>query len=310
MRRVASIDIGSNSVLLLVAELDRDDTLFALDERIAITRLGKGVDVNGVLDAEAVERTLVALEDLRAYAKTFDVDFLVAVGTAALRDAKNGADFLQRAQEIIGCPVEVISGRREAELVLAGVQTSFEDIQPSTVIFDVGGGSTEFLLCDARRGVVALSSLNIGSVRLTERHVSADPPNDAECTAIRHDVLAALNTLPAQLSQARPAELIGVAGTVTTLLTIREGLEVYDSQVVNGARIDRAAIAAIIDRLRGVTLGSRRLIAGLEEKRADVITAGSLIVETVMEHFAVDELLVCDRGVRWGAAATKLREPT
>lgn len=293
--RAAAIDIGTNSVLLLVGETSSAGRMVAIHQEALITRLGQGVDERHALDPEAIARTLEALRHYAARMDALGVGSRCAVGTSALRDACNASTFTAPAGRLLGCPVEVISGKREATLIMRGVSSSFESIDERTIIFDVGGGSTEFVRCGS---APRLQSLDVGTVRLTERHLTTDPPDAGQLRAIRDEV----NRQLARLGDAfeRPQRLIGVAGTVTTLLAVELELTQYDSSRIDGGRLSRNQIDGLRRRLSDITLKERKELAGLDPGRADVIVAGAELVGTVMTHFALDELFVSDRGVRWG----------
>jgi len=290
--RTAAIDIGTNSVLLLVAEPDGQGGIQVVHEACTITRLGKGVDERRQLHPDSIERTLAALRSYSVRMDELGVSQRGAVGTSALRDATNGRAFTEPAAEMLGCSIEVISGKREAQLVKRGVATSFA-LDADVVIFDVGGGSTELIAVDGGH-----ISLDIGTVRLTERHIDSDPPGETELQALCHDVRTHLRDLADTVTHA--GQLIGVAGTVTTLATIEMAIDPYDSLRVNGSQLSRAQIRELTQRLSALPLAKRKQLPGLPTQRADVIVAGGLLVGAVMDHFGVETLNVCDRGVRWG----------
>lgn len=305
-RRVATIDIGTNSVLLLVASQEGAHVR-ALAEYATITRLGEGVDATGELSDAARARTLACLEHYAAELGKFDVDAVAAVGTSAMRDAKGGEAFCDRAEQILGVRPTVISGEREAQLTFDGALIGLEP-EGILAVFDIGGGSTEIIV-GARvgrgRGTLTRAvSLDIGAVRLTERHVRHDPPTAAELEAIRRDVRAALKRAPA--FKGKP--LIGVAGTVTTLTAFVHGIAPYDARLVHGAVLARAELAEAVERLAAMPLEQRRKEAAIEAKRADVIVAGALIAEEICEAAGAERLLTSDRGVRWGLALELLSQ--
>ena len=297
--RLAAVDIGTNSVLLLVVERQRDGGLERLHEECVITRLGQGVDRSGRLAPEAVERTLAALGSFAATMEQLSVTRRAAVGTAVLRDADEDNAARRSMEAALGCPVEVISGRREAELVLAGVQGSLGSLQPGTVVFDVGGGSTELVLC-ADAGAAELLSLELGSVRMTERFLDADSPAAGELTALRRAVGRELAALPDPPWAETGAELVGIAGTVTTLATMHLALAEYDTDRVNGLWLTREQIEDRLGALAALARREREQVVGLSPGRADIIVAGVCIVAEVMARFGAHRLHVCDRGVRWG----------
>jgi exopolyphosphatase / guanosine-5'-triphosphate,3'-diphosphate pyrophosphatase len=302
--RVASIDIGTNSVLLLVAER-RGGELVAIAERATITRLGQGVDATRALAPEAVERTLACLARYGQELRSHGAERVDAVGTSAMRDAAGGDAFIARARELIGVAPRVISGEEEASLTFAGALTGLSLPDGPRVVFDVGGGSTEVISGDAAGRVERAVSLDIGSVRLTERHLRADPPAAAELDSVRADVrktLAPLST--GHPSQAIPV-VVGVAGTVTTLAALARDVAPYDATRVHGARLSSKEISLLSHRLAALPLAARRQLPALDPARADVIVAGSVLVEEILAWAGANaplDLIVSDRGVRWGLA--------
>ncbi len=299
--RLAAIDIGTNSVLLLIAEVDASG-LTALIDRSTITRLGEGVDRTGELAQAAMERTASCLSVYAESMATHGVTRIGAVATSAMRDARGGEAFLDRAEAILGSRPEVISGRDEALLTFGGALAGLDLVGPVTV-FDVGGGSTEIIVGQAgQRGsaavVVEAASLDVGAVRMTERHLASDPPTPAELESLTADATAVLDGGPAMAG--RP--LVGVGGTVTTVAAVVGGIEPYDSDRVHGARLSAAELARIRERLATTPVDQRKTIPGLPPKRADVIVAGTALVEQLVARAAAPELIVSDRGVRWGLA--------
>jgi exopolyphosphatase/guanosine-5'-triphosphate,3'-diphosphate pyrophosphatase len=274
-------------------------------ERATITRMGEGVDKTRRLAAAAVERTLACLrayaEDLRAHgAPKLDV-----VGTSALRDAEGAQTFLDEAERILGVRPRVIAGDEEARLTFRGALSGLA-VRGRLLVFDVGGGSTELVLGDAEGPTPPTSrvSLDIGSVRLFERHVHTDPPRPAELANIEADIALQL-TSAAPLLRRREGEpvsltLVGVAGTVTTLKALELGLPAYDSARVHGAVLTLGAVEALCAKLASLSLSERQQLPGLQPKRADVIVAGALIVRELLRRAGASETVVSDRGVRFG----------
>lgn len=298
--RVASIDIGTNSVLLLVAEL-RGSHLLPVCEQATITRLGQGVDATGELAPEAVQRTLGCLADCARQIGALGVDRVAAVATSAMRDARGAEHFLGRAEAILGVRPEVISGEAEALLTFDGALVGLEPEGPLAV-FDVGGGSTEIIVgARVGRGGGTLShavSLDVGSVRLTERLIHCDPPDEAELLAVRAAVRQALRAAPSM--RGRP--LVGVAGTVTTLSAYVHHAVPYDPRKVHGSVLAREALSEAIATLARMSNAERRQLAAIDPRRADVIVAGALIVDEICAAADVERIIVSDRGVRWGLA--------
>jgi exopolyphosphatase / guanosine-5'-triphosphate,3'-diphosphate pyrophosphatase len=292
---LATIDIGTNTTLLLVGSAV-GSKVEVLAERAEITRLGRGIGRQGALDPEAVARTLAVLRDYAALAHRHDAR-VAAVGTEALRRAANATTFLGPAAEILGGPVEVIDGEREAALTFRAVAESFPDVGAGELmVVDIGGGSTEIVI--ATDGKVGFRiSLPLGSVRLTEAHVQHDPPTAAEQASIAAAIDGALATVPLP---SRPATLVGVAGTVTSLAAMALALPSYDPGRVHGYRLSRADLGQQLVRLGRATQAERERMIGLDPRRADVIFAGALILDRIAGAAGVAEIRVSDRGIRWG----------
>jgi exopolyphosphatase/guanosine-5'-triphosphate,3'-diphosphate pyrophosphatase len=303
-RAIATIDVGTNTTLLLVAR-PRPGRPAAdaevLAEAAEITRLGRGIGGDGRLGAEGIARTLATLERYRAMARQHDAA-IAAIGTEALRRAPNAGAFLAEAAARLGVPVEVIDGEREAALTFRAVAASFPDeiAAGRIMVVDIGGGSTEIVVSE--RGTVGLRcSLPIGSVRLHERHVRHDPPTSDERHGIDADVEAALDTVREAFADAAPTDaLVGVAGTVTSLAAMVLGLGTYDPARVHGSRLSVAALDGQIARLARATQAEREQMAGLDPRRADVILAGALVLRAIARRARVSEVRVSDRGIRWG----------
>jgi exopolyphosphatase/guanosine-5'-triphosphate,3'-diphosphate pyrophosphatase len=296
---LATIDIGTNTALLLVARTLPGGALESVEERAEITRLGRGIGAGGELGAEGIARTLAALREFVDIARGHRAR-IAAIGTEALRRAPNRAAFLDPAAEILGAPIEVIDGAREAALTFQAVAEAFPAALPGALtVVDIGGGSTEIVI--AAGGEVTFNvSLPLGSVRLTERFIHHDPPRLDEIAAITADVDGALASVPFPRSATSPVTLVGVAGTVTSLAAMTEALVSYDAARVHGYRLSQAALADQIARLRVGTQAARERIIGLDPKRADVILAGALILQRIAAAAGVEEIQVSDRGIRWG----------
>jgi exopolyphosphatase/guanosine-5'-triphosphate,3'-diphosphate pyrophosphatase len=313
-RAIATIDVGTNTTLLLVARPGRGAGAppEVLENAAEITRLGRGIGGDGRLGPTGIAATLEALRRYAAIIARHDAEAF-AVGTEALRRAPNAAEFLVPARAILGSAIEVIDGTREAELTFRAVVESFpeETARGRSVIVDIGGGSTEIVVAEDGRAI-ARDSLPLGSVRLTERHVRHDPPTAEESDAIRAEVRARLNASPvleraraqaqasAPASPTAPARLIGVAGTVTSLAAMSLGLASYDPARVHGARLSGGALDAQIARLRVAAEAEREAMVGLDPRRADVIYAGALVLSEIAAAVGADGVLVSDRGIRWG----------
>jgi exopolyphosphatase/guanosine-5'-triphosphate,3'-diphosphate pyrophosphatase len=295
--RLAAIDVGTNTVLLLVAER-RGAVLAPVLERAEITRLGRGVDASGRLDPAAIRETVRVLADFAASARSLGAVRIACVATSAARDASNGAEFFEEARRDAGLVPEVITGEEEARLVWASAWRDFGAGGGPLAVLDVGGGSTELSFGDAPLPS-GRTSLQVGAVRLTERHVRSDPPTAAETARLREAARDALGAV-ARLALPPRGRLVGVAGTVTTLSAVAQALPVYDAERVHGATLARDDVEALVARLARLTVAERATLPGMEPKRADVILAGGIIVAEAMALLGFDRLTVSDRGVRWG----------
>jgi len=295
--KLATFDVGSNTVLLLAAEVDERRQPRILAELSRITRLGRGVDKNGRLDPGSSALTLTTLQEFAATAARLGVERIAAAATAALRDAADGSEFIARVKERAGIQLQVIPGAEEAALShLAVVRGLSLDQSLPLLIVDIGGGSTELIRAEPG-AELELASLQIGSVRLTERCVHSDPPSDADTASLRATIEDALDGLGWRF---RPARLVGIAGTVTTLCAVALGLLSYDSGAVHGHRLPRTEVLRVIGLLRSLPQVERLKLPGLPEGRADVLFAGATILEHVLERFGANEVTVSDQGVRWG----------
>ncbi len=305
-RRFATIDIGTNSVLLLVAERGADGKLKAVLERAEITRLGRGVDATRRLSAEGQEDTLKVLEAFAREARGAGAEGIAVTATSAARDAQNGAEFLAAAQARAGLTVEIISGEQEAQLSYASAWADFgaAAAEKPLVVIDIGGGSTELIYGEegAAGKVGYRHSFDVGSVRLTERFVRADPPSPDEQKAVRAHLRETFAALPRPPSGFR---MVGVAGTVTTLFALQHKLATYDPAKVHGGTLTITQLDALAKKLCALPLAERQKLPGLQPKRADVICAGALILLTAMEKLASLQCWVSDRGLRWGLLAQR-----
>lgn len=307
MKRFASIDIGTNSVLLLVVERDTDEgKLVAVEQRATITRLGEGVDRTGELAAAATERTLACLADYAERIARLGVERVEVVATSAMRDARGGPDFASEVEGVLGTRPRIIAGSEEAELTFVGAISGLSLDSASLGVFDIGGGSTELIRADRVTDEYTIAeavSLDIGSVRLHERCLANDPPTHAEYLELREVVRENLAAMPQFGDSPR---LIGVAGTVTTLAALQMGLSSYDGETVHGSFMPIGELSDLRARLWSMSLKERKALPGLQPMRADVIIAGAVIAEEIVLAAGAEGVTVSDRGVRWGLAERAL----
>ncbi|GAC1589308.1 MAG: Ppx/GppA phosphatase family protein [Polyangiales bacterium] len=300
--RVAAIDIGTNTVLMLIAERLVDGSLFALEEAMEITRLGKGVDRSHRLDDARVRDTLAVLERYRKRAMESGVERVGAVATSASRDAINGDDFRRQAAEILGADVRVVTGDREAALTFAGALGGLDlTTEGRVAVIDVGGGSTEIVVGTIAGGGPAwVHSYDVGSVRLTERHVLSDPPTTDALDAMRTAVVGALREAPPPKGPF--ACVVAIAGTATTFAAIDQKLATYSDAPPHGYRLTVRRIDELVKSLGSMAATARRTVIGLDPRRADVIVAGGIVLAEMIRALDGNEFIVSDRGVRWGLA--------
>lgn len=302
--RVAAIDIGTNTVLLLVADTATGPLGGALRpvlERATITRLGEGVDRSRRLLDSACERTLTCLESYASEVREHCVTHVAAVGTSALRDAQGGHAFLERVACILGVAPRVIDGAEEARLTFNGALSGLRQ-RGQVCVFDIGGGSTEIVLGargETETHISAAVSLNIGSVRLYERHVRRDPPDGGALQRVEADIAHAMASAP---KFAHGSTLVGVAGTVTQLAALELGLPADDGARVHGSTLTRCSVERLTLHLASLTLAERRALPGMAPGRADVLVVGGAIARAVLQWSGAADFVVSDRGVRWGLA--------
>lgn len=297
MARYATIDIGSNTILLLVVDSSSGELVSVVDE-CEFGRLSQGLSAGKQLHPESIARSLGIITRYAQILDEHDVDGIACVGTQALREAENREDFVKPAESILGASIEIIAGEREAELVATAVRHSFPDLCAGEVVtVDVGGASTEFIVIRAGQ-VCAVKSLPIGAVRLSERYLRSDPPTAGELSQLSFAIDSALE----ELELPRYAPLIGTAGTATTLASIELELPSYQPQRIHGLELSTVQVHATFERLAGLSLAEKQALAGLESQRADIIVGGVAIYSRVLERLGSSRFVVSDRGVRWGLA--------
>ncbi len=299
MSRYAAIDVGTNTIRVLVAESEDPTTYHPIYEAQVITRLGERLEETGLLSPVAVERTLEVLERYVQTAKDLGAHEIVAVATSAAREAKNRAELLDGALRKAGLDLRVISGEEEAKLTTVGVSHALGSDHPNMLIVDIGGGSTEFTACEQGK-ITSYASLPMGVVRLTETHFKSDPPSVDEREAAAASIRARLLQLPPSLHHPPGATLVGTAGTPTTLASIDLGLEKYDGARVTGHRLSRDRLHELLNYLCSLPLAERRQLVGLEPARADVIISGTVLMQEITTLFDFDHLTVSDGGLREG----------
>jgi exopolyphosphatase / guanosine-5'-triphosphate,3'-diphosphate pyrophosphatase len=301
----AAVDVGTNSVRLLVVDAAGD----RITRELAITRLGQGVDSTGALHSDALRRTLDVIAGYRRTWESHGVDGRVRIcATSAVRDASNRDDFFDGVRDVAGTDAEVLSGEEEAALAFAGAAGAV-DVAAPTAVIDLGGGSTEIVVGDADGRVAGSVSLQLGCVRLTERHLHGDPPAAEELTAAEAFIQARLDQADAVLAEQSAslrdvASLIGVAGTSTTLAALHLGLDAYREEAIHGTRIPAEALAAITADLVAMTAQQRAGLGPVQPGREDVLHGGALVLAAVLGRYGFAELVVSEADGLDGAAAS------
>ncbi len=302
--RVAAIDCGTNSIRLLVADTS-DAGLRDVVREMRIVRLGEAVDRRGSLAPQAIERTRLALADYAATIASFDVERVRMVATSATRDAANRADFVAMVRSTLGRDPEVITGAEEALLSYSGAVGTLPGVESPVLLCDIGGGSTELVLGGSAAGAsgsIRSVSMDIGSVRMTERHLHDDPPTPAQVRAALVDIRAALATASRHVPLDTGATLVGVAGTVTTLAAIALGLPRYDSAAIHASVLTAADLDRVTSRLLVMDHAQRAAIGALHPGRVDVIAAGALILRALVEVTARPEIVASEHDILDGIA--------
>ncbi|WP_229399895.1 Ppx/GppA phosphatase family protein [Micromonospora okii] len=311
---MAAIDCGTNSIRLLVADLPDasagpDAPLVDLARRMEIVRLGQGVDRTGRLAPEAIERTRVALASYAAEIEELGAERVRMCATSASRDASNAAEFRAMVERTLGVAPEVVTGDEEARLSFTGAVRGLPaDAKEPYLVIDIGGGSTEFVVGTRSGGVEAAISMDIGCVRMTERHLHGDPPGADQVAAAQADITAAVDRALEAVPGRQAATLVGLAGSVTTVVALAEGLTGYDPSRIHHARVSYDAVAQVTADLLGKTREQRLAIPVMHPGRADVIGAGALVLRVIMERAGMPSVVASEHdildGIAWSLLPT------
>lgn len=300
MPRLASIDVGSNTLRLLIAERAAPGTFRPIQVERRITRLGQHFLPSKSLQPEAIERSIAALEEYTDFMQEKHVSGYLAGATAVVREAGNGDQFLRMVHDQLGLRIRILSGPEEARLSLLGVNSAIPTTQTSTIVFDIGGGSTELIWSLAgEEGSVGSKSLPLGVVHLTETFLQEDPPGGESCARLRHQVAGVLAGMSFLENMADPL-WIGTAGTVTTLASMHLQLQRYEPETINGTILNRSWLTELCDQLAQLPIARRSTLPGLEQGREDIILAGGLLTLELMATFAFYHFTVSDAGLLEG----------
>ena len=293
--KIAIIDIGTNTILLLVVEALANQ-ITTLHDEARVVRLGEGIHTHRIFLPQAMERAFLALSDYQKIITKFGCDHVVAIGTAGFRQAANSPDFIKKIQQTLGLHIKVISGDEEARLNLVAAHAEFSFLKKPYAILDIGGGSTELIVEDTPDFLA--HSFDFGSVKLTEQFLPTDPPTTNDMAVLKNFVDQELASRFAGVSKGLP--LIACAGTATTLAALHLKLASYDANQVHKSRFGLDDLKNLIKFLASMPLQQRQNVPCLSPKRADVIIAGAHILLSVMEVLQVKECYINDRGLRYG----------
>ena len=308
-KRVAAVDCGTNSIRLLVADLDPETGAETeLERRMLIVRLGQGVDATGRFADEALQRTFAACDDYAEIIRGYGVSQIRFVATSATRDASNREEFIAGVRSRLGVDPEVISGDEEANLSFRGATQALADddggYSTPYLVVDIGGGSTEFVL--GAESVIAARSVDVGCVRMTERHLRSDPPTPEQIAAAKRDIDAAIDLAAKTVDLTQAKTFVGAAGTVTTLGAIALGLKEYDRSKVHLSRIPADRVRQMAADLLAMTHDERAAIPVIHPGRVDVIAAGGLVLSQIVNRLGLPEVIVSEHDILDGIAYSLL----
>lgn len=300
MVRKAAIDIGTNTTRLLIADLYPNGTFEEVFSSRITTRLGEGLSKCSLLDKTAVYRTINALTIYSENIKKYDCSKVRAVATSAVREAKNRDIFVERVKNKTGLHIEIINQKEEARLATKGVLKGLKEIPGKALIFDIGGGSTEYILSDKNDHPIKIAGLLMGTVHLTENHLKSDPINMIELQSLRNEVKKKLRHVEQELGNVQDFMLIGTAGTHTQFAALDLDLFPYDPVAINGHKMTFPIIEKIFNELKSKTVEERKAISAMEQGREDLIIAGGIVLMESMKILKKDEITISDFGLREG----------
>jgi exopolyphosphatase/guanosine-5'-triphosphate,3'-diphosphate pyrophosphatase len=301
MTNIAAIDCGTNSIRLLISRVDADGTLTEITRRMIIVRLGEGVDATGKFSEAALTRVFAACDEYAELIKMHEVTKVRFIATSASRDVSNREEFAQGVKARIGCELEVISGDEEAQLSFAGATFALAKEFPGPyLVIDIGGGSTEFVLGDDKPEFAR--SVNIGCVRMTERHLSEDPPSAESILAATKDIEDAISLAAEVVPLEKAVTVIGLAGSVTTVAAMALGLDKYDRDAIHGSVISVESIHRTAEKFLSKTREKRAALPYMHPGRVDVIGAGALVLDRIAQRLQVESIVVSEQDILDGIA--------
>lgn len=291
--KIGTIDIGTNSMRLLTA-VYKDGKIIDRKKYINTTRIGQGVDDKGYISKEAIDRNIEALKEFKAICDREGCDYIYCMGTSALRDSKNSSEFIELAKKEAAVDVEVITGERESNLGFLGVLEGVEkEDSEEILVIDIGGGSTEFIVGN-QEGVNFCKSENIGALRLTEKFLKTEIASDDELNDTIEFINKTIENTINTIKNRDIKKLVGIGGTITSVSAINQKLEVYSMEKVHNSKICKKEVDEILQMLKNMTLEDKKRLNGLQPKRADIITAGVVILDIIMEKLELNEIIVSE----------------
>jgi exopolyphosphatase / guanosine-5'-triphosphate,3'-diphosphate pyrophosphatase len=304
--RVAVVDIGTNSTRLLIADVD-GGRVSEVERRTTVTNMGRGVDHTGTICSDAIEDVCAVIAEYKARYEELGAERVLAIATSSVRDAVNGEAFVAELRERFDLDAQLLTGEEEAHLTYLGA-TAHRSAEERTLVFDIGGGSTE-LVVGSGHEVGFHTSLQAGTIRQSERHLTSDPPDPHELEDLAAEIRHLIERAVAAHPEARPSRAIAVAGTPTSLAAIDQQLEPYDPGRVHGYRLGMRRIQRMLSRLSGLPLAERLRVPGLQPGRAPTIVAGTVILVQVMRAFGLEEVEVSELDILHGSALSAATAP-
>ena len=302
--KLAAIDIGTNSMRLLICDYINGEFINR-KKFVNTTRIGKGVDENGFIREDVIKSNLEALREFYEISKSQGCENIYCIGTSALRDSKNGDDFVRRAKLECNVEVEIISGNEESNLGFLGVLKG-ANTESDILVIDIGGGSTEFVLGNINKIKFAKSE-NVGAVRMTEKFLTTDVIDDYEFDMMSEFIEREINDTINYLKQNKVDKIVGIGGTITSLSAMNQELEVYSMEKIHNSIVSRDDIQKILQNLKKMTLNDKKTLKGLQSKRADIITAGVEILNIIMKKLEQSEIIVSEYDNLEGLICQKLK---
>ena len=289
--KIGTIDIGTNSMRLLIADYN-NSKIENRKKYVNTTRIGQGVDKEGYISEEALQRNINALEEFANICKVEECQAIYCMGTSALRDSKNGNIFVDRAKQKTNINVEIISGNEESNLGFMGVLEGL-DTDEQILVIDIGGGSTEFIVGDIE-GIKFAKSENVGALRMTEKFLAKDPIDTNEFSSMSKFIYGEIKDTIDYIKSKQIKKIVGIGGTITSLSAMNQELEVYSMEKIHNSEVSIKNIKDILQNLKQMTLNDKKTLKGLQPKRADIITAGVEILNIIMENLEIEKIIVSE----------------